>query len=261
MKITLKTLKYNDKYRKEACRRSLYLFAIFYFPQIFTRKSSEFQKEMCKIMDNEEFKRVLFLIFRESGKTVYAKIKFIHNICYKKKRFQVFCSFDKNKARSNLFDIARQLQTNRYIRKDFGQLFYEGKSEDKYSTKKSIGEFITSNDVKCLAFSIGESPRGLLYGSTDGEFRPDFWILDDIDVLKAVQNREVIDKSWQWFTEELLPGTSKDCNVILLGNRLKRDGIIPRLEEKINVPDDIIKKGYGNYKKNNWKYFFSKRRQ
>jgi predicted phage terminase large subunit-like protein len=204
--------------------------------------------------DDESLKKVLDVCFRESAKTVYAKIKFTQNIVYKKKRFLIYCCYDKAKAKGNLFDIARQLQMNKLLIRDFGQLFFGDPTQQKQSTKKSIGEFITVNSVKCLAMSIGESPRGLVFGAEDGEWRPDFWILDDMDVLKSVQTKEVIDKSWDWLTEEMLGGISDDCNIIFLGNRVKRDGLIPRLEAKIGVPISILKSGEGLFDGNGWRY-------
>jgi len=242
--------------RKLAGEKSLFLFAVYYFPQIFTRSPADFHYKMAKLLDDQSFKRVLLLMFRESGKTVYAKMKYIQNIVYKKKRFQVLCCYDKKTARAKLFDIVVQLQTNRLLRQDFGELFYQEKTQDKHkqSTKKTIGEFITTNDVKCMAFSIGESPRGLLYGAPDGEFRPDFWLLDDVDVLKAVENKDVIDKNWEWFTSELLAGVSQDSNILFLGNRVRQDGIIPRIEEKIGVHPEIVRKGFGEFEGEGWQY-------
>lgn len=253
---SLKEISKDKLMRKEAAKQSLFIFALLYFPDVFQSKPSEFHKEMARDLDNmgDDFSHMLIVGFRESAKTVYAKIKFLHQIVYKKKRFIIWCSYDKVKARGKLFDIAVQLQTNPRIIRDFGQLYFGNDDEVKKSKKKGIGEFITVNDVKCQSFSIGESPRGLVYGSIDGEFRPDFWVLDDVDVLKSVENKDVIDKNYEWFTDEMLSGLSYNANVLFLGNRIKGDGIIPRLEEFLEVPKDIINKGMGRHKNKRWKY-------
>lgn len=243
----------SQKLRIEAGRRSLLLFAAIYFPQVLNSKTPQFHKQMCKLVDDESKTRLLFLMFRESAKTTFLKIKYIHNICYRTYRYQLFCCYDKRRAQSYLFDIVKQLQTNKFLIRDFG-LLYDSQPK-KESRKRAIGDFITTNEVKCQSFSIGESPRGLLYGAKDGEFRPDFWVLDDVDVLKAVENKAVIDKNWEWFTNELLAGVANNAKVVFLGNRVKSDGMIPRLEKKINVPTDILKNGYGLHSEQDWTYY------
>lgn len=169
----------------------------------------------------------LWKMFRESAKTTLAKIGVIHAICYKKSHFIIWSSFDQKKAEANLFDVVIQLQTNKKLIKDFGQLFY-GSDSGKKSEKKSIKEFITANDIKVKAYSTGQSIRGEVYSA----YRPDFIILDDIETLKTVvseaRTRQVID-----FIDELLSGMAGYCNVLVLANSLSFTGSVAYLEEKI----------------------------
>lgn len=178
----------------------------------------------------------LWIIFRESAKTSLAKIKIIHAICYSQKKFIIWVSFDKDKAEANLYDIALELQTNKNLIADFGQLFYEKQQEDKFSQKKSIREFITANKIKVKAYSTGESTRGEVYG----EFRPDLIILDDIETMKTIvseaRTNQVIE-----FIDELLAGLSGDANLLVLGNRLTNSGSIAYLEKKVRALRWIIR--------------------
>lgn len=179
---------------------------------------------------NDTLIGVLWEMFRESAKTTIAKIKIIHNIVYEKKHFNIWSSFDKSKANANLFDIVIQLQTNKKLIADFGQMFFSSNLKDqKSSEKKSITEFITTNGVKVKSYSTGQSIRGEVFG----EYRPDFVVLDDIETMKTVvsdaKTRQVID-----FIDECLSGLGGDANFLVLANRLAETGSVAYLEEKIN---------------------------
>jgi len=193
-----------------------------------------FHKEMYDDLKEMNYSLIgaLWEMFRESAKTTLAKIKIIHNICYKKKFFNIWASFDQKKAEANLFDITLELQTNKKIINDFGQLFY-GSGQEKKSEKKSIKEFITTNGIKVKAYSTGQSIRGEVFG----EYRPDFIVLDDIETMKTIvsdaRTKQVID-----FIDELLAGASGDSNILVLANRLAEAGSVAYLEEKIKSLKD-----------------------
>lgn len=143
----------------------------------------------------------------------------------------MFYCYDKRKATARLYDIAVHLQTNKKLQRDFGELFPDTKTEeDKGTQKKSIPDFITRNKIKVKASSIWESPRWEMYFASDGSFRPDYIVLDDIDVDKSVTNIEVIEKNYLWLKGELMGGMSDDARIVFLGNIIKSDGIVPRFE-------------------------------
>jgi hypothetical protein len=96
-----------------------------------------------------------------------------------------------------------------------------------------VGEFITSNDVKVKAFGMGESMRGELYGASDGEYRPDLVGYDDLDVVKSVQNKVVIEQNRFKFENEMQGSLSRNCQQVFLGNVIKKDGVVPRLVDKV----------------------------
>jgi hypothetical protein len=112
---------------------------------------------MCDDMMSD--KNCLFDMFRESGKTFWAKVKFIHNIVYKRKRFMMYYCADKRKASSHMFDISVMLTSNRKIRADFGTILSKKKinyaeDDEESPTKKTVSEFITLNKIRCKSMSI-----------------------------------------------------------------------------------------------------------
>jgi len=171
---------------------------------------------------------LLEIMFRESAKTVWAKIKTIHNICYKAKYFNIYACYDKTKAQGHLFDIALELQTNKRLIRDFGQLFYDDRfDKEKKTRKKSIAEFVTANGIKVMAISVGQSTRGLVFG----QHRPDFYVLDDFENAKTYRSK-VRTASVIEFIDELLGGISVDANVVFLANRIASAGSVSYLETK-----------------------------
>lgn len=105
------------------------------------------------------------------------------------------------------------------IEADYGVLFKtSGSREDM--TKKSIGDFDTTNGVKVLATSLGEKLRGAISRNS----RPDLLVLDDIDVSDSVRNSEIIDKNYAKITGETIGAMSKEkSRIIFLGNVINAD--------------------------------------
>jgi phage terminase large subunit-like protein len=162
--------------------------------------------------------------------TSLVKIKLMHDICYKKKNFIIWTSKDKKKAEANLFDIALELQTNKRLIADFGQLFYEDNIDDKFSKKKSIGEFITTNKIKVKAYSTSQSPRGEVYQ----EFRPDLVVLDDYENLETIDS-EAYTEEVIHYIDELLSGLGNTAQIISLSNRLTFGGSVSYLEDRLKT--------------------------
>ena len=231
--------------RLALCERDLIAFWVYYFLPSVRSPLAWFHYVMCDDMMSPE--NCLFDMFRESWKTFWAKVKFIHNIVYKKKRFMMYYCADKRKASSHMFDISVMLTTNKKIKEDFGMILSKKKvtyeEEDEMPTKKTVSEFITRNYVRCKAMSIGESPRGEQYMTQDGTFRPDFAIIDDADILKNVRNKEIITKNEEWFNDELMGGLSDDSQIIFLGNTILKDWLVPRVRiAHQNDPDWRIRR-------------------
>ena len=219
----------NQKTRVAACRDNIWLFSLYYFGRYHFFPMPQFHIEMYEDLKFDKYNILLWEMYRESAKTTLAKIKVIHSICYGDKHFIPWVSFDEKKAEANLLDVARELQLNDRINEDFGQLFFDDTlTADKSSKKKSMNEFITSNNIKVKAYSVGMSIRGEVFGP----YRPDLYVLDDIETLKTIisdsRTGQVIA-----FIDELLSGIAGDADIIILANKISNDGSIVYLEEKL----------------------------
>ena len=115
-------------------------------------------------------------------------------------------------------------------------MFYDDNvGNEKKSKKKSIKEFITTNEVKVQAYSTGQSARGAVFGS----YRPDFIVLDDIEndrtIVSEPKTEQVIH-----YIDELFAGLSGDANILVLGNRLTNSGSISYVENRFKGDIDFV---------------------
>jgi hypothetical protein len=172
--------------RKYICGKSFPYFAFYYFSEYFTYETPEFHWQFfddCERLVAGELRDVLWMAFRESAKTSIAKMFVVWCICYKKKNYIAWDSYDGTNAESALFDIVLALQTNKKIVADFGYLYKKKKhqktkeeQEEDAPEMKRGSVFITTNKIKVECFTTQFSARGRLSGKS----RPDLFIFDDI---------------------------------------------------------------------------------
>lgn len=98
--------------RKFLSERSFGLFAIYYFSQYFKYPLAEYHYEMSKDLHdliNGDIRELAWIMFRESGKTSFAKLFIIWLICHNKKKYINVDAFDKENSERILFDIAFEM--------------------------------------------------------------------------------------------------------------------------------------------------------
>lgn len=210
-------------------------FAIYYFPEYFDYKIPDFHFDFyddARRLIYCDLKELAWIAFRESAKTSIAKIMVVWAICYRLKRYINVDSYDISNAEAFVFDVALALQTNPRIIEDFGQLYYRKNKkvndEEGGATMKRLAQFITENRVKVQAYSTQESTRGRLYGI----FRPDLYILDDIENSKTKDSPAIRAKIIEHYNE-LKSGLSATGGVLTLGNLIIDDGVIGTILEGI----------------------------
>jgi len=237
--MTLNEILDNQATRIEYCKKDKYMFFLYYFTDYFTYPSPAFHKEWAKDFWFNEFKYYINLGFRESAKTTYTKINICHEICYSLRNFILWISYDQKKAEASLFDVAVELQENAKIKRDFGLLFRADKKDKNKIEKKSIKEFVTTNNIKCLSFGTKGSLRGVVFG----KYRPDLLVFDDIEnnetKLSTVKTRGIIN-----FIEETIPGLANHANVIVNCNYISEFGVVRFLLDKIDEKGSVWRKSW-----------------
>lgn len=230
------------------CEQEPVYFAIYYFSEFFTYAIPPFHyllyddfKRLC----SGDLDEAAWIAFRESAKTSIAKIMVVWAICYKKKQFINYDSYDKANAEAALFDIAVWLQTNPKLINDFGQLFHKSVNKEKESKLKRINNFITENGVKVEAYSTQESTRGRVYQN----IRPDLFVLDDVETSKTKESYPITKKIIDHI-DEMKAGLSSTGGILYLGNLITEEGVIDYILKAVernpkgvarNIP--VIEKG------------------
>ena len=153
--------------------KSFGMFAVYYFSDYFKYSLAPYHYEMIKELERlekgEDIRELVFIMFRESGKTVFSKLFIIWLIVFNKRKYINVDSFDKENAERILFDIAYELSNNNRLKADFGSLFSKKRGADDVKQTK-INNFITENGIRVEAHSTQESVRGRIHLNQ----RPDF---------------------------------------------------------------------------------------
>lgn len=210
---------------------SLGLFAAFYFGVDMTYKFPSYAGDFWEDGENltDGFLReALWLAYAESTKTTNAKILATWWIVTAQKHYINFDSWDKKIAEQSLFDITLWLQTNAKLRKDWGDMYIEERHDREKKQMKRMGEFITTNNIKVEAFSIGISPRGRIFGN----IRPDAFIIDDIEnkktIRSAARTQQIIDH-----VDEVKRGLGPISCILYCGNYISDAGVMRHIRDRV----------------------------
>ncbi len=212
--------------RMYLCENHFEYFCIYYFTKYYKYPIADFHWDLyddCEKLVTGELEEAAWIVFREGAKTSIAKMFVLWCICYKKKQYINYDCYDKTNAGQALFDVVTELQTNKRLISDFGQLFFRKKHKDalEEAKKKTINEFITENGIKVEAFSTQKSTRGRLFG----DIRPDLFVFDDIENNKTKDSYPITQKIKDHF-DEAKSGLGVTGSILVLGNLITEDGSI-----------------------------------
>ncbi len=75
--------------------------------------------------------------------------------------------------------------------------------------------------------------RGIRHGS----IRPDLIIADDVEDVQSVKTKQGRNKTFEWFTSEIVPAGDTDTKIIVVGNLLHEDSLLMRLKALIQAEE------------------------
>lgn len=144
----------------------------------------------------------------------------------------LFVSYDEETAKDNLFDVALELQSNKRILADFGQLYFWERNT-KTSKKTGIWNFLTTNWVRVQSSSVKKTLRWKVFAW----WRPDFILVDDFEnndtKNSAAKTRRVID-----YFDEMFPWLWPAGNVIFCCNKISDVWSVAYLYDKFENDSD-----------------------
>ena len=217
------------KVRLEIARPSMYWFFHIYFGHYIKHATAPFQKEMMEIASDETIDQLVIVAFRESGKSTImtTALPLWAVMGVQQKKYVVIVSQTQTQAQQHLANIARELEHNDLIRKDF--MPYEREENELGVSAINLPKF----NARIIAVSREQGVRGLRFGA----HRPDLIIADDVEDSRTVKTRESRNRNFAWFTGELLPLGSENTKYIVVGNLLHEDSLMMRLKDGINSGD------------------------
>lgn len=222
--------------RKYLCEQSFILFAIFYFRDYFKYALAPYHYDMAQDihdLSDGKIKEVAWIMFRESGKTSFAKLFIIWLIAYSKRKYINVDSFDKENAERILFDVAYEMVNNQRLKADYGTLFSKERSITDIKQNK-INNFVTENGIRVEAHSTQESVRGRLHLNQ----RPDCLLCDDIETNKT-KDSQAYTKQVRDHLTEAMSGMAPEGFILYLGNYITEYGNIAWLMERTKTNQDI----------------------
>lgn len=117
--------------------------------------------------------------------------------------------------------IKLELEDNKRIREDFGEIAVDG----------GDGDFIANYSCRVLAMGAGQKIRGLKHQ----QHRPRIIICDDLENDKDVLSEKMREKLWKWFMAALIPALHpKQSRIFIVGTILHYDSLLNNLIKKFD---------------------------
>lgn len=201
-----------------------------YFSNYITHASAELHRDLFKISEDEHIPLAVIVAFRGSGKSTLMTLSYpIWAVLGKQqKKFVVIASQTQYQARVHLTNIKRELEGNELLANDLGP-FVEQQEE-----WGSTSLYLKKYNARITAISTEQSVRGIRHGA----HRPDLIICDDVEDMSSVKTREGRNKTFDWFTGEIIPAGDTNTKRLVVGNLLHEDSLLMRLKERIE--DDEV---------------------
>lgn len=182
----------------------------YYFPNYASVPCSWFHIKAADMIIRNPVIYLLLVWFRGAAKSVHVCMGIPLNLMIVKKdlHFMVLIGLNERKANRLLSDIQAQLIYNQRLINDYGKLFKFG--------DWSEGDFSTTTGVRFTSLGMGQDPRGL----REGEHRPDYIVIDDVDTKKRSRNPMLVREAIEYITNDIMGLFGKGCKRLILANNL-----------------------------------------
>lgn len=212
------------RFRTGLTAKSHFYFFHVYFSEYITCETAPFQKELLSLTE-QNYAMLVVLAFRGSAKSTICTMSLAlwSILGIQEKKFVLIVCQTQAQARFHLQNIRREMENNALLRDDLGP--FTEHDEEWNSGSLVIPKF----GARITAISLDQSVRGLRHGAS----RPDLIICDDIEDLASVKTRDSRQKTYQWFTRDLIPVGDTKTNIVVVGNLLHEDSLISRIKEEI----------------------------
>lgn len=211
--------------RVELVSSSHYWFFATYFPDYLQHETADFQRKMFDISENDDLSLAVIMAFRGSAKSTIITMSYpIWAVMGKQqKKFVIIASQTQPQARNHLLNIRRELENNTLLKNDLGPF---AESTDEWG---QMALYIPKYDARIMAVSAEQGIRGV----RNGAHRPDLIIADDVEDINSTRTKDARDKTFNWWSGELVPAGDIGSRQIVIGNLLHEDSLLMRLKSKL----------------------------
>lgn len=196
-------------------------FARYYLSHHFTMSLADLHGVLIRDFENllaaEGEERIVEVVFRGAGKTtIIALAGCLWCVLFRKRHYIMILSRSHPQALEKLSDIKAEIEDNKRIHEDFGNI--------KGKTWKEE-EVITNTGVKISSLGAGQEIRGRKHR----QYRPDLFILDDIESKEEVRSPTQRENTDVWLKGDVMRAGSADAKMVVIGNFLAADAIMVEL--------------------------------
>lgn len=212
--------------RREVTKDSHRYFMAIYLHEYIKYPSASFHSEMIEFTERTDEKLFAVVAFRGSAKSTIFSLSYpIWAILGKQqKKFVLLISRTQVQARQLLHNIKVELERNELLKQDLGPF------EEPQDEWRASSIVIPKYDARIMVLSADQSMRGLRHKS----HRPDLIICDDIEDIASTKTQDNRDKTFNWFTGEIIPSGDLHTKIVLIGNLVHDDSLMVRLRTKID---------------------------
>lgn len=225
----------DKKVRIAITKDSHWYFFHFYFAHYVTYATALFHNEIFNLTQNETLGNFFLVSFRGSGKSSIITTSYpLWAILGKQqKKFVLILARTQAQAKQYMMSLRNELESNVLLKNDLGP-FREISNEWGSSTL-----VFSKLNARITAASSEQSIRGMRHN----QHRPDLVIGDDVEDIESNKTRESRNKTYEWWTGEVIPIGQTDTRFVLVGNLLHEDSLLMRIKEGIQqgLLDGILK--------------------
>ena len=216
--------------RQTVARESHLMFFHLYFSHYVKYPIAEFQKDIFRITEDTSNKLACIVAFRGSAKSTIVTLSYSlwAILGIQQKKFVVIICQTQAQARQHMMNIRRELENNKLLKSDMGPFQEETGGEWAMSSL-----VFTNTNARIMVVSVEQSIRGTRHF----EHRPDLLILDDVEDMNSCKTMEGRNKTFDWFTREVIPLGDIGTRTIIVGNLLHDDSLMMRLRGKIEAKE------------------------
>src|SRR5680860_138365 len=212
--------------RQKVTQESFWLFFLVYFAHYIKYELAEFHEEIINIIQKNKDQLVCITAFRGSGKsTIITTASTLWSILgVQQKKFVLIVCQTKAQAKMHMMSLRAELEENKLLKSDLGP--FQEEVDQEWSASSVI---FSNTKARITIASLEQSIRGIRHRHT----RTDLIILDDIEDSQSVKTLDSRDKTFNWFTSEIIPLGDLNTRIIIVGNIIHEDSMVVRLKNKI----------------------------